>query len=366
MTSNKQIDKSVPKNKWAHTPFKQKDLPAIGLFFKELYKNQGAYGNMGFFHWKIVDNYIQPGIINLIKDGNKIASTTSVTPKLLVCKGEEIKVAEIGDTYTHPDYWRQGMFSLLINQTRKDAEKKGINFVYGTPNKLSLPGYQKKANFNIIQNLHVRSLIFPVNIKPNIQKRSHWIPGSIIGSIVSIFSYFYFKIKNIFFFLDKTLVVEEINQVPHDWSNFWNQAKQEFEFIINRDAKAMVWRYLDNPNKYKLILLRKKKTLVGYMVYRLINDDIFKNIMIADYLTLPGEENAIYVGINHIINNAFKIGVNQVGLWCVEDGSYFKLLKKKGFFARGNVPVICYQNEFAQEINNCTSWHFTIGDSDNI
>ena len=102
------------------------------------------------------------------------------------------------------------------------------------------------------------------------------------------------------------------------------------------------------------------------MVFRLISDDIYKNIMVADYLTLPGEENAIYVGINYIINYAFKIGVNQVGLWCVDDGSYFKLLKKKGFFARGNVPVICYQNEFAKEINNCTSWHFTIGDSDNI
>ena len=104
------------------------------------------------------------------------------------------------------------MFSLLINQTRKDAEKKGINFVYGTPNELSLPGYQKKASFDVIQNLHVRSLVFPVDISSRVSKRSHWILGSIIGSIVSIFSFLYFKIKNIFFFLDKTLVVEEINQ----------------------------------------------------------------------------------------------------------------------------------------------------------
>ncbi|MBH09547.1 MAG: hypothetical protein CMG74_04185 [Candidatus Marinimicrobia bacterium] len=366
MNEEKSNEKNIQKKKWNHILYEHGDLSKIGLFFKELFSGIGDYGNMGFFNWKIVDNYIQPGIINLIKDGNRIASITSVTPKLLIYKGKVINAAEIGDTYTHPEYLRQGMFSLLINQTREDAESKDINFVYGTPNELSLPGYQKKANFDIIKNLHVRSLIFPVNIKPNIQKRSHWIPGSIISSIVSIFSFLYFKIKNIFFFLDKTLVVEEINQVPRDWDDFWNQAKQEFEFIINRDAKAMVWRYLDNPNKYKLILLRKNKTLIGYMVFRLISDDIYKNIMVADYLTLPGEENAIYVGINYIINYAFKIGVNQVGLWCVDDGSYFKLLKKKGFFARGNVPVICYQNEFAKEINNCTSWHFTIGDSDNI
>lgn len=366
MTSNKNIDKSLSRKKWSHVPYNQNDLPAIGLFFKELYFGQGDYGSMGFFHWKIVDNYIQPGIINLIKDGNRIASTTSVTPKLLVYKGDVINAAEIGDTYTHPDYWRQGMFSLLINQTREDAENKGIHFVYGTPNKLSLPGYQKKANFDIIQNLHLRSLVFPVNISPSIQKRSHWILGSIIGSIFSIFSFIYFKIKNIYFFIDKSIVVEEINQIPQDWNDFWKRVKEDYDFIINRNMEAIVWRYLDNPNKYKLISLRKNKVIIGYLVFRTIHDDEAKRIVIADYLTLPGEENALYIGINYIIERAFKIGVNQVGLWCVVDSPCYKIFKKKGFLLRGNVPVICYQNEFAERLKNCTSWHFTIGDSDNI
>ena len=104
MASDKHIDKSAKSKRWTHTPYDQNDLPLIGLFFKELYTGQGDYGNMGFFHWKNVDNYIQPGIINLIKEGNRIASTTSVTPKLLVYKDKVVNAAEIGDTYTHPDY----------------------------------------------------------------------------------------------------------------------------------------------------------------------------------------------------------------------------------------------------------------------
>jgi hypothetical protein len=365
MNEEKSNEKNIQKKKWNHILYEHGDLPKIGLFFKELFSGMGDYGNMGFFNWKIVDNYIQPGIINLIKDGNRIASTTSVTPKLLVYKNEFVNAAEIGDTYTHPDYWRQGMFSLLINQTRKDAEKKDINFVYGTPNKLSLPGYQKKANFDLIQNLHVRSLVFSVDIRPHVQKRSHWIPGSIISSIVSIFSFLYFKIKNIFLLLDKTIIVEEINKIPQDWNDFWNHAKEDYDFIINRNIEAMVWRYLDNPSKYKLITLRKNKVLIGYLVFRNIYDEDAKRIVIADYLTLPKEEKALYKGINHIINSAFRIGAN-VGLWCVENSPYFRIFKKKGFLARGNVPVICYQNEFAEQVENCASWHFTIGDSDNI
>jgi len=60
--------KQIQKKKWSHIPYKMDDLSAIGLFFKELYMGHGDYRNMGFFHWKIVDNYVQPGIINLIKE----------------------------------------------------------------------------------------------------------------------------------------------------------------------------------------------------------------------------------------------------------------------------------------------------------
>ena len=55
------------RKKWLHTPFENKDLPNIGSFFKELYPGFDGYGSMGYFHWKIVANYLNPGIINLVK-----------------------------------------------------------------------------------------------------------------------------------------------------------------------------------------------------------------------------------------------------------------------------------------------------------
>jgi hypothetical protein len=366
MTSDNNVNKFAIRKKWTLIPYERKDLPAIGLFFKALYMGQGDYGSMGYFYWKIADNYIQPGIINLIKDGDRIASTTSVTPKSLVFQGKTINVAEIGDTYTHPDYWRQGMFSLLINQTRQDAVKKGINFIYGTPNKLSLPGYQKKANFDIVHNLTVRSLVFPVDIRSNVKKRSNWLIANIIGSMSSIFTFIYFSIKNIFCYADKLIIAEEINNIPIDWIEFWNNASKEYEFIINRNTEAMTWRYLRNPNKYKIISLRNKGNLIGYLIYRIVYGDNSKHITIADFLTLPGEENALYAGINYIIKLAYEINVNQVWLWCVDNSNYYKIFKKTGFLSRGLVPIICYQNDFAKKLSTLNSWHFTIGDSDNI
>jgi hypothetical protein len=366
MITDNYSTKQTEKKTWSHSPYEIFDLSAIGLFFKELYMGQGDYGNMGLFHWKITDNYIQPGIINLIKDGDRIVSITSITPKLLVYQGKIINVAEIGDTYTHPDYRRQGMFSLLINQSKTDAEKKDIQFIYGAPNKLSLPGYKKYANFDIIPNFTIRSLVFPVNIRPIVKKRSNWVIANIIGSLSSIFTFIYFKSKYILCSVEKHIVVEEIKDIPTDWNGFWNNASKKYEFIINRDTEAIFWRYFKNPNKYKIISLRKNDILIGYLVYRIVYGEESKHITVADYLTLPGNESALLSGIKYIIMSAYEINANKVLLWCVDNSRYYKIFKNSGFLSKDIVPIICYQNDFAKKLNNCKSVHFTIGDSDNI
>tara|TARA_Y100000590_G_C15264026_1_gene842393 strand:- start:72 stop:611 length:540 start_codon:yes stop_codon:yes gene_type:complete len=178
--------------------------------------------------------------------------------------------------------------------------------------------------------------------------------------------FFYSKFYNIFFSDDKSIIIEEIYEIPDDWNEFWNQAREGFDFIVNRNVEATKWRYFDNPNKYNFIVLRQNKSLIGYIVFRIINNQNTKNIVIADYLTIPGKEHVLITGINKIIDEAFVIGANLVSLWSVEDTPYFKIFKKKGFIVRGSIPIICYQNEFSEQIKSCLSWHFTVGDSDNI
>ena len=147
--SNDNLNK---RKQWTHQSFEKDDLSEIGLFFKIFYLGMGEYGSMGYFDWKISRNYVQPGIINLIKDNGKIVSTASLTPKQLIFKNQLIDIAEIGDVYTDTEYQRQGMFSLLGNETRKESESRDLNFIYGPPNEAALPGWIKNK-FNIIENI---------------------------------------------------------------------------------------------------------------------------------------------------------------------------------------------------------------------
>ena len=54
MNEEKSNNKNIQNKKWSSIPYEIDDLPAIGLFFKELYPGPGDYGNMGFSIGKLL------------------------------------------------------------------------------------------------------------------------------------------------------------------------------------------------------------------------------------------------------------------------------------------------------------------------
>ena len=57
---------------------------------------------------------------------------------------------EIGETATDPNHQRKGLFSKLVKAVVAHAGKAGADYVYGTPNSQSTPGYAK-LGFDIVE-----------------------------------------------------------------------------------------------------------------------------------------------------------------------------------------------------------------------
>lgn len=351
--------------KWTATPFEGNDLPKVGLFFKNQFPGPGTYGSQSLFQWKIVDNYYMEGVLNLVKDDATIASTTSVTPKKLLVNQKELKAAEIGDTYTDSNYRRQGMFALLINKTREDAESKGIGFVYGTPNSQSLPGYEKKANFKLIPSAEVATYLLPLNIGYKLKNTPLKYFSNLLGAFSSVFLFTFYKIKSVLNG-NSGFQAEKINELPENWDELWENSKNNYDFIFSRSKESINWRFFQNPNKYSFYLLKENGNPVGYIVTRYLLDEEGDSLVIADFLTIPGKEKALNTGFDHIVQEAYLNNVNFITTWCPNKGPFAESFEKFGFLNRSKVNIICYQNSTAEEINQCKNWHFTMSDSDNI
>lgn len=345
---------------------KTDDLFDLDLFFKKQYVGQSRYGTMGAFFWKIFMNPNMEGFVNLIKDRSKIAACTSITPKSLLVNNQLFSAAEIGDTYTDKDYQGKGLFSILINQSREEANNLGIKFVYGTPNNQSLPGYQKRANFDVVESVDVRSLRFQVSIDKVLREKGGWFLANLGNLAFGFFVRVYNSWLNLKLPLKGFIKVEEKFELPPDWDIFWSKASAEWDFIFNKDFDSMFWRYMQSPDKYNLLVLRSNLAMVGFCVYRFVSDVSGTNLVIADFLALKEHPESLNSAIRHLKSLGFKKEVKSISLWCESKSPYFRIFRKNGFLNVSSIPLITYRDALFEHLKSIKSPHFVMADSDNI
>lgn len=93
------------------------------------------------------------GYIAYCDRNKKPAAYYGVFPIMALLNGEEVLVAQSGDTMTHPDHSRKGLFLALARNTYQLCTEVGIELVFGFPNKNSFPGFKRKLNWTFVGSL---------------------------------------------------------------------------------------------------------------------------------------------------------------------------------------------------------------------
>jgi hypothetical protein len=173
------------------------------------------------------------GFITYEKSTGEVAAFYGVYPVLVNHRGCVILAAQSGDTLTHANHRRQGLFEKVFFMTKEKCEKVGVQFIFGFPNSNSAPGFKKFGwSFYPKKDLHLyhkRSLIarienklFPRNSVNRLRKQE--IPKDGISSagfqsdVIRSPEYFQYKsnLSNAKFYKLNTCVIwakTEINTI---------------------------------------------------------------------------------------------------------------------------------------------------------
>lgn len=318
-----------------------------------------------YYRWKILTNPVGSGLFHVADHAGQVVGMTTITPKRLCLRGEVIQGAEIGDTFTHPQYQRQGMFSALVNMTREKALECGLEFIYGTPNIQSLPGYEKKLDFGQIPSAQVYNYVRPMNVtavlatrfgRPRFAKAL----GSIAGpGFEALFRFRRPRLRDV--------IISSASSFPDEVGELWRKVAQEYDWILKRDKNYLAWRFVHNPDEYSIWLARRSEKTIGYLVVKLGQFSGLTVGYLADFVV---EEESPEV-FTALLYNAVRLlrttGCDMLSAWSVRGSVYQKVLSRFGFFRYAPVPIICYKNDLGlQFIHGHNKWHFTMADSDNI
>jgi len=92
------------------------------------------------------------------------AAFYGVYAHLVEYNGKVYKAVQSGDTMTHKNHVGKGLFTKLARMTYELAKKNGAEFVFGSPNYNSFPGFVKKLDWvcpEKFRDYRIRTITLP-------------------------------------------------------------------------------------------------------------------------------------------------------------------------------------------------------------
>ena len=95
------------------------------------------------WRWKHVDSPFGPSVMWMAEEGGRPIGVRPFMRWEFERGSSVVRAARAVDTATHPDHQGKGVFSALTRAALDELRGDGVQFVFNTPNRQSLPGYLK-------------------------------------------------------------------------------------------------------------------------------------------------------------------------------------------------------------------------------
>ena len=337
------------------------------------------------FRWKLGEaNPAGRGFMTLAVHDEDVIGTTTITRKRMWDGEKEVAAAEIGDTYSHPDFRREGqadvpyvsdgirdeylsrsVFGRLVTETRLRAEAAGISLIYGTPNDASVPGYVTRLGFFDYSSHNNRYYVRPgagsltsrLTLLRPMRGLMHAVDRGFARALRAQSSLF------------RNLEVRLNVASDDDLDGLWLRLRPNTAFGLLRDSAYFRHRFAENPlAQYEIWTVYKSGVICGVYVSRTVTrSDGFRNCFLADWLLDHSVPGIFRFVVSHFIADNYNNDIKTYAFWAEHDWAKAQGLLRLGVVARARLPIIFYDRP---ESRSLAASHpvlgFTLAASDNI
>lgn len=292
--------------------------------------------NIGYFHWKYIDNpaghFI--GFIAIENETNEVGAYYGVVPQNFIIDGKKQTIYQSCDTMTHSEHRRLGLFKMLALECFRYLEENNKLFIIGFGGSQSTPGFLKFGWKHIFD--------FRYYFKPHLFCQA---------ARMHSFSNENFK---------------EVSDVSV-LESFVSKPDQEKTIHSGRNVKHIGWR-TNNPHfTYKIITFSQKEVIEGYVIFY-----VQKSKMILfdfRFSSNKAEKELLW----YLSKEVIKFNYKGIIAYCQENGKYAKKLKRNAFvanpFKKGplaeRTPFIIFAPpDVIDKNSDASKWQMTSYDTD--
>ncbi|PRM94740.1 GNAT family N-acetyltransferase [Aliarcobacter cryaerophilus] len=112
------------------------------------------------WNWAYIENPNGNPIVSLYFDGERLVGHYAVIPVSFIHNQKNINAVLSMTTMVHFSYRKYGIFIEQAQEVYEKAKELDYKFVCGFPNKKSAPGFKKRLNWTIEEDLYVASFSY--------------------------------------------------------------------------------------------------------------------------------------------------------------------------------------------------------------
>ena len=300
----------------------------------------------------------------LAEFGGKPIFHTSGIPLRYKLNGSQHVAMVSVDTMTDPDFRRRGLLTAVGKYAYDAYRAANIPFVIGIINDKwgsRAPALGWEALFPL--EIQVRPLL-PAAI---LARRANF-------PLLARFS-FANELWNRFWDMplraDKTIRVRAITHAGNEFDQLWQNAAPDYKFTIVRDRAWVEWRYLQEPTaKYRVLLAERDGAPLGYLAYRMLENQTRRAGLIAEIFTRRGDVKTVYTLLVHVLRE-WRAQQVQVAMHTAARGAWlYQTLRRVGFIASPgafNVQLVPLTTNLPlAALQDPSNWFMAGGDFDDV
>ena len=349
--------------------YRTNDAPKISAFMRRCFVPKTPYETRAhspeYYAWKYEPNPWGEPVVWVVEQEDRIAGLMAVVPKQLWINNELWYCGESGDTFMDPEAKGGNVFLDMADRVFSDCRRAEMQIIYGTPNRVSydvvtqLFGYRELFTY--------RSLIRPLRFGPLIRTQlKNTLISNVLGWPVSLMhqGMYWPKSRGIQYRLEPvTKGDERLNAV-------WASMRHEVTCSLAKDRDYVLWRFINNPEDFHVMLVYRENEPVGYVVFKLTRMPGLLCGHVAD-LTVPARDADAPALWSVLFTELKKRQADFVNTWMIMEQTRTQRMKQFGFLTRKK-PFWIVMREQARKLedypnlSDTSKWLFSQADTDNI
>jgi GNAT superfamily N-acetyltransferase len=319
--------------------------PVLDLLRLSLGAGPGGERSREFFRWKHYDNPFGRSFMLVAEVDDTIVGLRAFMRWRFLSGSREFTAVRAVDTATHPHYQGRGIFSRLTQTALQNLDGE-IDFVFNTPNEMSLPGYLKmgwRTVGKVPVSIRVRR---PVRIvRAILSRRSKTTPTGAPPEI------------------EAERASEALDDVQSLHQLLEGSVLSKDRFTTPRTAAYLKWRYGQAPLlDYRAVREFRDGRLVGIALFRVRPRGATWETMVADLIVPPPDRKTAR---RLLLRVAQAASVDHVTCHFPSGWVQAIAARQAGYF-RAPVGLRLISKPLRNNLNpdplNLGSWALTLGD----